>query len=41
MRSGSGLVTVEVHIDSELDGLELTRLDGIGWVVRGSRGTWP
>ena len=41
MRSGSGLVTVEVHIDSELDGLELTRLDRIGWVVRGSRGTWP
>ena len=41
MRSGSGLITVEVHIDGELDGLELTRLDGIGWVVRGSRGAWP
>ena len=41
MRSGSGLVAVEVHVYGELDGLELARRDGIGWVMRSSRGAWP
>ena len=41
MSSSSGLVTVEVHVDGELNGLELTRRDGIGWVVRRSRGARP
>ena len=41
VRSSSSLVAVEVHIDGELDGLELPRRDGIGCVVRGPRGARP